>query len=76
MTGVYCFDTWVFEVRKKGVKIQLQYHDEIGFSFLKKDIDIVKTSLKESIEAANQKLKLNVPLGISIDIGENYGEAH
>ena len=59
-----------------GLKIQLQYHDEIGFSFPEKDTDKVKTILLQGIENANLELKLNVPLGISIDIGNNYGEAH
>ena len=75
-TGVYCFDTWVSRVRKRGIKVNLQYHDEIGFMFLKNDIDKVKSILTKAIEETNDILKLNVPLGISIDIGINYAEAH
>jgi hypothetical protein len=75
-SGVYCFDVWVREVRKRGIVIQLQYHDEIGFSFLKTDREKVKQILQEAIKITNEKLKLNVPLGISIDIGDNYAESH
>ena len=75
-TGVYCFDSWLKEVRACDIKIMLQYHDELGFDFHKDDREIVREALLSSIEKVNDKLKLNVPLGISIDIGNNYGEAH
>jgi hypothetical protein len=75
-TGVYCFDTHIRNVRKQGIKISLQYHDEIGFSFLKPELEEIKAKLNRAIEITNQTLKLNVPLGISIDIGKNYAEAH
>lgn len=32
--------------------------------------------LKDAIEDANKELKLNVPLGISVDFGKNYKEVH
>ena len=75
-TGVYCFDTHIRNVRKQGIIISLQYHDEIGFAFLKQDQEIIKKKLNKAIELTNQALCLNVPLGISIDIGKNYAEAH
>jgi len=75
-TGVYCFDTWIKEVRKRSVIIMLQYHDEIGFDFQRNKQEQVKRALNEAIEEVNNKLNLNVPLGISIDIGDNYSEAH
>jgi hypothetical protein len=75
-TGVYCFDTHIRNVRNQGIKISLQYHDEIGFSFPKEKIQEIKDKLQTSIELTNKQLCLNVPLGISIDIGNNYAEAH
>ena len=75
-TGVYCFDTHIKNVRQQGIKISLQYHDEIGFTFLKTEQQQVKDKLNKAIEITNQVLKLNVPLGISIDIGNNYAESH
>jgi len=75
-TGVYCFDTHIKNVRQQGIVINLQYHDEIGFAFLKEDEEVIKEKLNKAIELTNKALCLNVPLGISIDIGKNYAEAH
>lgn len=75
-TGVYCFDTHIKNVRQQGIEISLQYHDEIGFSFLKVEEQQIKDKLNRAIAKTNEILKLNVPLGISIDIGCNYAEAH
>lgn len=73
---VYCFDLWVREVRKRGIKIMLQYHDEIAFPLLDYEKDIVEVQLKEAIEAVNKVVNLNVPLGISIDFGIDYSQIH
>ena len=75
-TGVYCFDTWLSKVRRKGIKIMLQYHDEIGFPLLKEDEEKVKQVLLTAIEETNQQIRLNVPLGVSVDFGVNYAEIH
>jgi DNA polymerase I-like protein with 3'-5' exonuclease and polymerase domains len=75
-TGVYCFDTHIRNVREQGIIINLQYHDEIGFGFLKEQEQEIKDKLNKAIELTNKALSLNVPLGISIDIGKNYAEAH
>lgn len=75
-TGVYCFDLWVREVRKRGIRIMLQYHDEIAFPLLKESRDEVSKILQDSIEAVNSLVKLNVPLGVSVDFGVNYAEIH
>ena len=75
-TGVYCFDTNVRNIRNTGIKISLQYHDEIGFGFLKKDEELIKQKLNRAISETNAELTLNVPLGISIDVGDNYAVCH
>ena len=75
-TGVYCFDTWVARVRKSGIKISLQYHDEIGFSLLKEDKEKVEKALHEAIEETDKQIKLNVPLGVSVDFGNTYADVH
>ena len=54
----------------------LQYHDEHGFSLLKGEEEKCKAILQEAIEATNQEIKLNVPLGISIDFGNDYSQIH
>lgn len=29
-TGVFCFDTWVYFVRRLGAVVNMQFHDEVG----------------------------------------------
>ncbi len=75
-TGVFCFDTWISKVRSQGIKVALQYHDEIGFPLLKDQVEQVKEKLTLAIKQTNDILKLNVPLGISIDVGKTYADCH
>lgn len=77
-TGVWCFDNYVREVRSRGIKISLQMHDEILFRMPNnaQDRKIIVTRLEESIKSVNEQVKLNVPLGISMDFGHNYADCH
>lgn len=75
-TGVYCFDSWLRKVRKKGVRIMLQYHDEKCSSLLKGDENTVREKLQSAIAEVNEEVKLNVPLGISVKFGTNYSDTH
>ena len=77
-TGVYCFDRYLMGIRKRGIKISFQYHDEWMACFNKKEIteDDVRNIIEESINIVNNNLKLNVPLGSSVDFGNNYAEIH
>lgn len=75
-TGVYIFDSFIRKVREKGIIIRLQYHDEILTYLRITDKDKVKKILYDSIEEINQEIKLNVPLGISVDFGESYAMVH
>lgn len=75
--GVWCFDNFVREVRQKGIRISLQYHDEIGFVFLKsKSKEEIVQKLKECISKVNDRLQLPIPIDISADFGVNYAECH
>lgn len=75
-TGVYCFDLWVREVRLKGIKIMFQYHDEIAFHLKESEQEVVREKLLKAIEEVNSKVKLNVPLGVSVDFGKDYSKIH
>jgi DNA polymerase I-like protein with 3'-5' exonuclease and polymerase domains len=75
-TGVYCFDLWVREVRSRGIKITLQYHDEVVIALLKEQKEEVDKSLRDSIDSVNEKVKLNVPLGVDVQFGINYAKIH
>jgi len=73
-SGVYCFDQWVFFARKLGVQVTFQAHDEVVV--VSDDPDSIQEKLQKAIEMTNDKLQLNVPLGIDVQVGKNYGEVH
>ncbi len=75
-TGSYVEDRWIYYMRKKGIKIILQYHDEIATYLKKEDKELYKTYITESMEEVNKELKLNVPISVSLDFGNNYSQIH
>lgn len=75
-TAVFCFDTWVRNVRKRGIKICGQFHDEIAFPLFPEEKELRERQLQDSIEEANEQLGLNVKLSISVDVGLNYAQIH
>lgn len=75
-SGVYCFDSYVKKVREKGIKISMQYHDEILFYLNENEVENISQKLDKSIEEVNKELQLNIELGISKDFGNNYSETH
>lgn len=75
-TGVYCFDKYIRHVRNQGIKISLQMHDEILFKTTESNKEVIKWKLKDAIAQVNNELKLNIPLGISMDFGKSYADCH
>lgn len=75
-TGVYCFDCNLMFIRKQGIKIFLQYHDEWAAPIKKGQEEETKEKLNLAIQQVNDMLKLNVPLGISMDFGLKYSDIH
>lgn len=79
-SGVYIFDCWLKFVRKAfeplGIKISMQYHDEIMFYFKRELREEVEEILKKSMQRVNVLLELNVEIKISVDVGSNYAEVH
>jgi hypothetical protein len=79
-TGVYVFDTWMKYVRRRlnpmGIKILLQYHDELLIQYKKEFKTVVAMHLKEAMIEANEELQLNVKIEISSNFGKNYAECH
>ena len=75
-TGVYCFDTWLYYVRELGCVINFQFHDEKGSILEVGKEDERKDLLEKAMEMTNNKLKLNVPLGIDVKFGPNYSCVH
>jgi DNA polymerase I-like protein with 3'-5' exonuclease and polymerase domains len=75
-TGVFCFDTYIKHVRGKGIRVSLQMHDEILFRLSQDSKEVITDKLNESISQVNEEIKLDVPLGISMDYGQNYADCH
>jgi len=79
-TGVFVFDNWLIKTKEKlkplGIKVILQYHDELLIVCKKKYQKQVTEILYNSIKEVNEMLNLNVTIKISIDTGKNYAECH
>ena len=54
-------------------KMLLQVHDELVFDVFKPELETIKTLVKNEMESA---YKLEVPLDVDLDIGDNWLEAH
>lgn len=79
-TGVYVFDSWLRKVREAlkplGVKVCMQYHDELLLVCKEWAKDRVEGILKSAMIETNGELGLNVEIGNSVDWGINYAECH
>ena len=67
---------WLKEIRKLGIRIPFQYHDECLLDVPEKEVENTKVKIKLAMENLNKKYPLNVPVGCSIEIGKNYAETH
>lgn len=76
-SAVYVFDVWLAFVRRLGLKISFQAHDEL-VALIPKSVpeDEVRAIINKAMERVNEKLKLNVPIGCSMDFGKTYKEVH
>ena len=75
-TGVFCFDTWIKNFRKKRPQLTAQMHDEVVLCIKKGYRKQCEKLLRDAINETNEELKLNRELDISIDFGENYAHIH
>ena len=62
-----------FKIQSLKSKMLLQVHDELVFDVHKKEKELVKKIVKNTMESA---VKLDVPLKIDLDFGKNWLEAH
>lgn len=75
-TGVFCFDTQVKHLRKRGLRICGQFHDEIIAPVPIGNEDATEALCNEAISETNKQLKLNIELGISVQFGSRYSDIH
>lgn len=73
-TGVFCFDSWLAQMWRYGVKGIFQAHDEV--LVLTGDKETTEQVMRTAISNVNDTLKLNVPLGIDVQFGLRYSEVH
>ena len=73
-TGVYCFDSWVRKIKRDGVKVIGQFHDEVIIETT--DEQDTTTILKAAIKEVNEDLKMNVELDVDVQFGKTYADIH
>jgi DNA polymerase I-like protein with 3'-5' exonuclease and polymerase domains len=74
--GSYLHILWCAYMRRKGIRIVGNFHDEILTVCKSDDYEKIKSLLWESIEAVNKQAKLRVHLKIDVQKGQNYGDVH
>jgi len=75
-TGVYCFDSWIKECRKRRPQLTAQFHDETISEVREGFAAKLQALQQEAIDAVNDKLKLNITLAIDSHVGKRYSEIH
>lgn len=75
-TAVYCFDIWITYMRQLGIKIAMQYHDEVLFNVKEGEQDKTLEIIAEAMRLTNEKLKLNIEVGCGTQWGNTYAETH
>ena len=74
--GVYIFDRFIYHIRKLGLKLCFQYHDEIAAHVAKWDKEKVEEMARTAIRKVNEEIKLNVEIRIDFKFGDNYADVH
>ena len=74
--GSYLFYEWVSEVRKRGVPITLNYHDEIQVRTTLDKVERQKLLLQEAMDVINNKYNFPISISIDMQVGKNYGDTH
>ena len=75
-TGVFCFDSWMAQCWIRGLRAIGQFHDEGIWCIPQGSETDTKATMIEAIDAVNDKLQLNVPLGIDAKFGKTYSGVH
>jgi len=76
--ATYIFDTWVYNMRAKGVIPCMQYHDE-KLSLVEKkegERERIKKIMKDSVYKVNRQLKLKRDMDVDVQFGDDYAAVH
>lgn len=74
--GAYCFDIWLKYVLERRRQVNGQFHDEHITTIKKGYREEHSKLLLEALKDANNELKLNRELEISIEYGDSYASIH
>ena len=68
----------ILEDKKNKAKMLLQIHDELIFECLQKDEKEIKKIIKDAMTSisSSEHHMFSIPLEVSINSGNNWGEAH
>jgi len=75
-TAVFCFDTAVMNLRKLGVVVQYQVHDEVLFSVPIGKEEEIKRLIQTAMDRLNEQLQLNVVIRMTPQLGKRYSDCH
>lgn len=75
-SAVFIFDMWIKEQRELGLIVPFQYHDEDLLDVLLGDLGDTRTKINLAMDRVNEKYPLNVSIGCSIQVGQNYADTH
>jgi DNA polymerase I-like protein with 3'-5' exonuclease and polymerase domains len=75
-TGDFITHLWAKNVTDVSGTLSLVYHDQLDLIVKRGYRKGVEKLLRESIQKVNKKLKLNVPMDISINFGDRMSEIH
>jgi DNA polymerase I-like protein with 3'-5' exonuclease and polymerase domains len=75
-TAVFCLDVWLSYVKKMGIKVAYQCHDEILFNLLEHQEQEVRQLLQDAMDLANQELGLNITVKQVPAFGFSYSTVH
>ena len=76
--ATYIFDTWVYNMRAKGIIPCMQYHDEKLSLAEKKEgeRERIEKIMKDSVYKVNRQLKLKRDMDVDVQFGDNYADVH
>ncbi len=75
-SSCYSFDIWMTFMRIAELKIPFQYHDEALMNVKIGEEKQTSEIINKAMQLVNDKLKLNIELGCSIQIGKTYADTH
>jgi hypothetical protein len=75
-TGTFLFDMWVKELKKGGVKLLGQFHDEVIAEVKQGQQEGIKKYFKLAVQEVNNKYSLNRDLDVDVQFGKTYAGIH